>query len=151
MNKYRLKKKAKNLKSLLGDDATGKEKAGEGAVDNKAVTPVVDKAQNGTGNETAAGHTIVSYWRPTLNLHLVHHFIPFGSTSQVPAPMLAEMDLEPGTGLYYPIIYHNDFWTLNDHLIALNDTVTQVPLKLTYSPIGLFKWQIQVGGKPPFF
>lgn len=134
LNKYRKKKKAKNLKRLLGDDQPS-----ANATANATAAALVAEEEKGS-NET----TVLSYWKPELSLQLVHHFVPFSSVHHVPGPILQEMDVEEATGLFYPIIYNNDFWLLTEHLIPLNSSLTQVPLKLSYSPIGLIKWQIQV-------
>jgi hypothetical protein len=47
---------------------------------------------------------------------------------------------------YYPIIFQNDFWLLNEELIEINETLCQdnnneiLYLDITYDPIGLMKW-----------
>jgi hypothetical protein len=56
------------------------------------------------------------------------------------------MDIEPDTGYLWPIVYPSEFWLLKEHLISLeNASISELPLAMSYSPIGFFKWQIQVG------
>ena len=43
---------------------------------------------------------------------------------------------------YYPSIYFNDFWILQDHLIPMNDTVSEVSMHISLSTLGSWKWQI---------
>lgn len=52
------------------------------------------------------------------------------------------MKFEPTTGNYYPTVFFNEFWLLRDKLIALNDTVTELPLHLEVAPISMTKWQL---------
>jgi hypothetical protein len=33
---------------------------------------------------------------------------------------------------------------MNEHLIQINDTLSEVNLEVMYSPIGMFRWQIQL-------
>lgn len=52
------------------------------------------------------------------------------------------MNIEPTTGNYYPTIFFNEFWLLRDKLIAINDTVKELPLHLEVAPISMTKWQL---------
>ncbi|KAG0486954.1 hypothetical protein HPP92_009049 [Vanilla planifolia] len=52
-----------------------------------------------------------------------------------------DLIVDPVTRNYFPTIYFNEFWLLKDKLIALNDSVTELPLNLEVGPIGLNKWQ----------
>lgn len=54
---------------------------------------------------------------------------------------MADLNVEPTTGNYYPTVFFNEFWLLRDKLIPLNDTVTELPLNLELAPISLTKWQ----------
>ncbi|KAK6923650.1 Cleft lip and palate transmembrane 1 [Dillenia turbinata] len=52
------------------------------------------------------------------------------------------LNVEPGSGNYYPTIFFNEFWLLRDKLIPINDTVTELPLNLEVGPISMTKWQL---------
>jgi hypothetical protein len=36
---------------------------------------------------------------------------------------------------YYPVIYMNEFWTLRDHMLLLNESVRDIPLNVTFEPL----------------
>lgn len=56
------------------------------------------------------------------------------------------MTIDQQEGFLWPIIYPSEFWLLKEHLISLeNASRSELPLELSYAPIGFFKWQIQVG------
>jgi hypothetical protein len=56
-----------------------------------------------------------------------------------------QMEIDPDTGFLWPIVYPSEFWLLKEHLISLdNASISEVPLTMSYAPIGFFKWQIQV-------
>lgn len=53
-----------------------------------------------------------------------------------------DLNVDPLTGNYYPIVYFNEFWLLRDKLIPLNETVTELSLNLEVGPISMTKWQL---------
>ncbi|XP_071736301.1 uncharacterized protein [Rutidosis leptorrhynchoides] len=85
----------------------------------------------------------LSYWKPNITINLVDDFTKYSQRSIPPnvAPF-TDMNIESTTGNYYPTVYLNEFWLPRDKLIALNDTVTEVPLHLEVAPISLTKWQL---------
>ena len=54
----------------------------------------------------------------------------------------ADLNIEPSKGNYYPTILFNEFWLLRDKLIAINESVTELPLNLEVGPISMMKWQL---------
>ena len=40
---------------------------------------------------------------------------------------------------YFPAVYFNDFWLLREHLVPLNETVTEVPLHFSLSSVGMLR------------
>lgn len=46
------------------------------------------------------------------------------------------------SGDYYPIVYFNDYWNLQKDYYPINDTLTKLPLLLTYCPLSLWRWQL---------
>lgn len=52
------------------------------------------------------------------------------------------MDLDPVRMEYKPTVFFNEFWLLKDHLIPLNETVSEVQLHLSVGAIGSWKWMI---------
>lgn len=45
-------------------------------------------------------------------------------------------------GNYYPIIWSNEFWLLNEDLTIINDTVESLPLHLQFEPISLLRFSL---------
>lgn len=45
-------------------------------------------------------------------------------------------------GWYYPVLFVNTFWQLRTHMIALNSTVTEVPLHIDLNHLANWKFTI---------
>jgi hypothetical protein len=45
---------------------------------------------------------------------------------------------------YYPPMYFDEFWVTKETVLTLNTTNESLPLKLSYSPIPLMKFQMQL-------
>lgn len=43
---------------------------------------------------------------------------------------------------YLPAVFFNDFWTLRDHMVPVNSTVTEIELHLTLNTLGPWKWMM---------
>jgi len=56
--------------------------------------------------------------------------------------LVVDLNVDPISGDYYPTVFFNEFWLLRDKLIAINDTVTELPLNLEVGPISMTKWQL---------
>ncbi|VDP96876.1 unnamed protein product [Trichobilharzia regenti] len=46
------------------------------------------------------------------------------------------------TNEYYPVVYLNDYWNLNEDYKPVNETTPVLPIRITFSPLSLFKWQL---------
>jgi hypothetical protein len=46
---------------------------------------------------------------------------------------------------YYPVMFFNDFWTIKDHLIILNDTLKEISLNIEFSTLSFMKFQLYTG------
>lgn len=42
------------------------------------------------------------------------------------------------------MLYIDEFWLMKEHLSPINETVTELSVMMQYSPIAMWKWQIQV-------
>lgn len=112
LNRYMPKKKVVKTKKLLGGDE--EPEVEEEVPDEK-------------------GPVIASYWSKNLTMELVadDKIVPY-RTLQMPIAqhiMLEQTnarDASGQNGWYYPIVFVNDFWTLKDHLIEINSTVSYV-------------------------
>ncbi|KAF0700308.1 Aste57867_9121 [Aphanomyces stellatus] len=84
--------------------------------------------------------TYVAHWKPTLIVNAVCDQSVY-ARGTAPLPFIGpHMQVDPVSGRYLPIVWLNDFWVLEDHLVAINATLTTLPLELTYYPITLFKF-----------
>jgi len=62
-----------------------------------------------------------------------------------PHPQMREYFIfsDPEAEHYLPIIYFDEFWLLKDKLIAMNETVTEVPLHLVIKSASIWWMQLQ--------
>uniref|UniRef100_A0A914VCG2 Cleft lip and palate associated transmembrane protein n=1 Tax=Plectus sambesii TaxID=2011161 RepID=A0A914VCG2_9BILA len=86
-------------------------------------------------------HEILSHWHPNLTLNLIDDQTAW-QKGMLPSPLDEAVHFDPVTNDYYPIFFFNDYWNLGSEYMPLNDTVTELNLTLTYSPMSLFKWQL---------
>ncbi|KAG2566394.1 CLPTM1-like membrane protein cnrB [Panicum virgatum] len=122
------KSKAGKKKSLLGDSEQPEEQA-----------PAKENKEPEGKDEGPAEY--ISYWKPNVTINLVDDFTryPHNNVPPIVAPYL---NVDPATGDYYPTVFFNEFWLLRDKLIALNETVEELPLNLEVGPISMTKWQL---------
>ena len=85
-----------------------------------------------------ATQEIISYLKPNVTISFVDDFnnIP---AHQIPPHMMNIVHVIPGTKLYTPHIYFNDFWLLRDYLIPLNETITEQRIHFIVEPISSWK------------
>jgi hypothetical protein len=92
-----------------------------------------------------SAHNITEYipfWKPNLTLHLVddHTSYPNGG---IPHQIVNQMRIDEEQR-YLPVLYIDEFWLMREHLQAINETTTNLTVLMTYNPIAMWKWQIQV-------
>lgn len=56
----------------------------------------------------------------------------------------AAYHFDPITGDYYPPLWFNDFWVLQEHLEPINESDAQLPLHMWFASIPLWKWQMML-------
>ncbi|KYQ88563.1 hypothetical protein DLAC_11294 [Tieghemostelium lacteum] len=86
---------------------------------------------------------LISYFKPTMicNLIIDHNNYPPGS---LPVEVVSLFNISAKEGKFYPTVYMNDFWVFKEHLIPLNETVEELTLQMSFYPMSMFKWQIQL-------
>ena len=77
------------------------------------------------------------HWAPSLDFYLLYDDITYGAGA-IP-PQLKRLKLNRAEYTYEPLFYVSDFWVLRDVLVPLNETISEVPLALSFSVVGLFK------------
>jgi hypothetical protein len=105
------------------------------------------------GDATKAGAAdvkLLPYWMPTLHLQLVADASPLMVSTLSATPMIEPIIQVYETGTsggfsYTPFFYRNDFWVLNHHCVAVNESMGSpiVPLKVIYSPVAMWRWAIE--------
>ncbi|PPD87154.1 hypothetical protein GOBAR_DD15908 [Gossypium barbadense] len=144
---YLPKSRSDKRKSLIGNTKEGE------AVESVAM--VADDAE--TDSKDDGPDEWIAYWKPNITINLVEDFTRLMSPLFVLQRMFrfyllqsfefldfkfADLNIEPSTGNYYPTIFFNEFWLLRDKLIAINESVTELPLNLEVGPISMMKWQL---------
>ncbi|XP_065358475.1 putative lipid scramblase CLPTM1 [Calliphora vicina] len=85
--------------------------------------------------------TIVSHWHPNLTLNVVVDQTNWAQGT-VPPPLDEYVKFVDGGKTYLPIVFVNDYWNLHRDYYPINETTPELPLHLTFQPIGMFKWQL---------
>nr|CAH8870384.1 unnamed protein product [Trichobilharzia regenti] len=83
----------------------------------------------------------VTHWHPNLTINLVDDQSPWVKGS-VPMPLDQFIEFYSPTNEYYPVVYLNDYWNLNEDYKPVNETTPVLPIRITFSPLSLFKWQL---------
>lgn len=87
---------------------------------------------------------VIPHFSPNLTLALVVDSGTLKYRAQ-PAPIRSHIHLvAPGNRTYYPILYPNEFWHLQDSLIALNASSrsARLPLRVTCDPQAMWKFNL---------
>lgn len=85
--------------------------------------------------------TIVSHWHPNLTVNLVVDQTNWAQGT-VPPPLDEYVKFVDNGKTYLPIVFVNDYWNLQRDYYPINETTPELPLHLTFQPIGMFKWQL---------
>jgi len=114
--RYKLKK-AKTTANLL----TGK-------------TEVTDEQRKDMGE-------IISYWHPNITISILDDQKVWPINTIVP-PFDKFINVDMEVMQYWPVLYINDYWELHSDSFPVNDTLSTLPLSITYSPISMFYFQM---------
>lgn len=144
MIKLLKRKPSKAAHSLLGgDDAAAAPAAASFGI---VGTPAESRTSTGEAAPSAAAAAAATaplpYFRPTLHFQLADDRTVY-KRSGMPPHIANNIHVVPARGGYLPLATVNDFWQLGHELVALNDTVTVVPLHLSYSMQSSWKLVVQ--------
>ncbi|DAZ92897.1 TPA: hypothetical protein N0F65_000588 [Lagenidium giganteum] len=95
-----------------------------------------------TEEDAVQDTTFLSMWKPELIVNMVHDDTVYSSRVRPPPFMATHLVLDDETESYTPVLYLNDFWVLEEHLMPINATITTLPLSLTFYPLPLYKFAI---------
>eukprot|EP01084_Bolivina_argentea_P164347 285720_1 len=84
----------------------------------------------------------IAHWKPELTLRPLCDWTAYKSGS-IPAQIFEHYTIDIDSNQYWPVLYMDDFWLLGDKLIALNTSVSEVPLTISLSPISQWKFMLQ--------
>ncbi|KAI9710393.1 MAG: hypothetical protein M1828_002181 [Chrysothrix sp. TS-e1954] len=128
LNQFLLKKKEAKKRNLL---------SGSGEDDD------VDAQFEDTGR------TIGSYFHPNFTISFVPNTGVVSYTSMHPAARewiqlesTGAREVSGQNGWYYPLLYINTFWQLQQHMTELNETVTHLPLNIDLNMMAYWKFNI---------
>jgi hypothetical protein len=85
---------------------------------------------------------LVSFWKPNLTLNMVHDFTVY-PRGGIP-PQMEELMSFDAEGSYHPTLFINEFWIFREHLYPINETTPELPLRLEYNTLSMWKWQMMV-------
>ncbi|KAI9222053.1 cleft lip and palate transmembrane protein 1-domain-containing protein [Blastocladiella britannica] len=149
---YRPKRRVIKHKKLLavGGDASGSAAENAQEEEEQVAEPSLVDVLSGK----AAPREIVSYWSPNVTINLVHppsHLVP----DSLPPFVSKHIDWVPefekknpegevvAHGLKPPV-WVNDFWILEEDLVPIEPTMTQLPMTFDFSVIGYTKFNFMV-------
>ncbi|KAL3320641.1 Cleft lip and palate transmembrane protein 1 like protein [Cichlidogyrus casuarinus] len=82
-----------------------------------------------------------SHWHPNITINLIEDYTPWTKGS-LPSPLAENVQFYEPTNQYYPIVYLNDYWNLNEDYYPINQTTKELTLAVTFAPMSLIKWQM---------
>lgn len=109
----------------------------------KQLTKFTTKATADTVNlisgdvKTATGKEKFMHWTPVIDVQFIHDTMVY----QAFPPQVAEKYLLEGIN-YYPYIELSDFWVLKEHLVPINDTLTELELKISSTVVWVYKYML---------
>lgn len=80
-----------------------------------------------------------SFWNPEVDISMVEFFETMPS---IVPHMASIIKFEPSNINYFPLIYVNEFWAIQERLMQLNETVQNIPLNITFAPLSQWKMHI---------
>eukprot|EP00658_Telonema_sp_P-2_P007573 TRINITY_DN12831_c0_g1_i12.p1 TRINITY_DN12831_c0_g1~~TRINITY_DN12831_c0_g1_i12.p1 ORF type:complete len:419 (-),score=83.14 TRINITY_DN12831_c0_g1_i12:531-1787(-) len=97
------------------------------------------------GSESQAGAKLVAHWTPELDLSLLADWTTYqpGRIPSLLQPRFRFAETGDGTR-YLPALYLDALWMTRDQTIPINSSLQTLPLKISYSPIGIIKLQMQL-------
>ncbi|KAI9923241.1 hypothetical protein PsorP6_001463 [Peronosclerospora sorghi] len=84
----------------------------------------------------------IAMWKPFFYVNVVLDQTTYSASQPPPSFMLTEMNMDKEAGLYSSVLFLNEFWLLEQHLIPINDTVTALPLKISFYPLPMYKYAL---------
>ena len=62
--------------------------------------------------------------------------------SQLPPRVADFFRVDTEENIYYPPMHVNEFWQMEDSLLSMNISVTEVVIEMSFTPMSLYKWSL---------
>ncbi|KAI6785055.1 Cleft lip and palate transmembrane protein-like protein [Emericellopsis cladophorae] len=132
LTQYLPKKKIAKVRNLL-DDVPGRDK-----IEEQEEEEVRQK-----------GPIIANYYHPNASFAFVPDLgvkelnaLPPAARHYLQLEASGARDGTGQNGWYYPMLFINTFWQLNSHMMLLNETVTELPLRIDLNNMASWKFQL---------
>ena len=139
-----------------GEGAAGGEGSGEagveaGGVEGRIDADVHDAAASAAGamgadDDGEDGRPFVGVLKGNMTVTIVNDFSGY-DPRKIPPSVRPQMEINWRVGRYNPIVHFDDFWILRDQETVLDGSITAdtlIPLRLGFSSISVFNWQLQI-------
>lgn len=146
LTRHRKRKKMRDVKSLLEQDSDSDEE--------EAANKVVDSSILTQASLNKTHDQLLLYIKPSLTLQFVElGTMDLPPRNSMPKQFSDHMDWYDGESnemdgngwLYYPILYHSEFWISYGSLKEVNGTMKESVVDVTLEPVPMWKWQLQSG------
>jgi len=133
--KFKLRKKAKQVRNLLGD--------GHNDANLEKLESTEDDSILGKAIKLTEEDVVLAYIKPSVTLEMVDYRASFPRNA-IPSQMSELMTFNT-EGDYFPILYPSEFWITSKDLVIVNGTLTNTKIELKYHSTSNWKWMLMSG------
>lgn len=105
------------------------------------LTGQTEKSADEVAKAEIMSSQIVSHWHPNVTVNIVVDQTNWVKGT-IPPPLDDYVTFLPTGHTYLPILFVNDYWNMLRDYQPINDTVEELDLTLTFTPLSLFKFQL---------
>ncbi len=126
-----LRRKKKAATKNLLDGGGGNSPSASGAAGGAA----------GGAADADAADEYVPHWKPTLAISVVEDATTYTSDA-IPPQVGPSLTFDAERGRYVPVIFVNEFWTMAESYVPINETVAELTLGVSFSVTTLVRWML---------
>ncbi|KAJ3336251.1 hypothetical protein HDU93_003361 [Gonapodya sp. JEL0774] len=130
LTRYQPKRKVAKLKSLIVTNVT----AGP-------ATPTIPEEDAEFTSDSKDPQPWIAFWHPNVTVSVV----PDNQAVQMaglPAPIAKHIRPAHDGAHYYPVLFANDFWLMQEHMNPINTTVKNLPLRINFYQMAWWKYMM---------
>ncbi|KXS13023.1 cleft lip and palate transmembrane 1 [Gonapodya prolifera JEL478] len=130
LTRFQPKRKVAKLKSLIKTNAT--------ANDPSAASPTTEEEDVVDSKEPQSW---IAFWHPNVTISVV----PENQVLQLaslPPPIVKHIRPASDGVHYYPVLFVNDFWLMQEHMYPINGTIKSLPLRLDFYQTAWWKYMM---------